>query len=149
MTGAGHVPVLLEQAVDALVWRAEGVYVDGTFGRGGHARALLSRLAPHARLVALDRDPAAAASAGAIDDRRFVFERAWFSDVDAVLDRLGIDRIDGALLDLGISSPQIDDASRGFSFRGDGPLDMRMDPTRGESAADYIARADGGPARLW
>jgi len=141
MTGAGHVPVLLEQAVDALVWRAEGVYVDGTFGRGGHARALLSRLAPHARLVALDRDPAAAASAGAIDDPRFVFERAWFSDVDAVLDRLGIDRIDGALLDLGISSPQIDDASRGFSFRGDGPLDMRMDPTRGESAADYIARA--------
>jgi len=141
MTDAGHVPVLLDQAVDALVWRDDGVYVDGTFGRGGHARAVLARLGPRGRLLALDRDPDAAKSAESIDDPRFAFERAWFSDIDAALDRRGIDRIDGALLDLGISSPQIDDASRGFSFRGDGPLDMRMDPTRGESAADFIARA--------
>src|SRR5688572_9717352 len=141
MTDAGHVPVLLDRSVDALVWRHDGVYVDGTFGRGGHARAVLARLGPRGRPVALDRDPAAAQSAQSIDDPRFGFERAWFSDVDSVLDRRGIDRIDGALLDLGISSPQIDDASRGFSFRGDGPLDMRMDPTRGESAADFIARA--------
>ena len=141
MTDAGHVPVLLDRSVDALVWRHDGVYVDGTFGRGGHARAVLARLGPRGRLVALDRDPAAAQSAQSIDDPRFGFERAWFSEIDSVLDRRGIDRIDGALLDLGISSPQIDDASRGFSFRGDGPLDMRMDPARGESAADFIARA--------
>jgi 16S rRNA (cytosine1402-N4)-methyltransferase len=141
MTDAGHVPVLLDQAVDALVWRDDGVYVDGTFGRGGHARAVLARLSSRGRLVAVDRDPAAAQSAASIDDPRFAFERAWFSDVDPVLDRRGIGKIDGTLLDLGISSPQIDDASRGFSFRGDGPLDMRMDPTRGESAADFIARA--------
>ncbi len=141
MTDAGHVPVLLDQAVDALVWRHDGVYVDGTFGRGGHARAVLARLGPGGRLVALDRDPAAAQSARPIEDPRFAFERAWFSEIDPVLDRSGIDRIDGAMLDLGISSPQIDDASRGFSFRGDGPLDMRVDPTRGESAAEFIARA--------
>ena len=141
MTDAGHVPVLLDQAVNALVWRDDGVYVDGTFGRGGHARAVLARLSSSGRLVAVDRDPAAAQCAASIDDPRFAFDHAWFSDVDPVLDRRGIGKIDGALLDLGISSPQIDDASRGFSFRGDGPLDMRMDPTRGESAADFIARA--------
>src|SRR5918993_4380318 len=141
MADAGHVPVLLEQAVDALVWRANGVYVDGTFGRGGHARAVLARLGANGRLIAIDRDPAAATSARTIDDARFAFEHAWFSDIDLVLQRRGIERIDGAMLDLGISSPQIDDASRGFSFRGDGPLDMRMDPTRGESAAHFIARA--------
>ena len=141
MTDAGHVPVLLEQAVDALVWRADGVYVDGTFGRGGHTRAVLARLDARGRLVALDRDPAAAASARDIHDHRFTFQHAWFSEIDAVLERAGIERIDGAMLDLGISSPQIDDAARGFSFRGDGPLDMRMDPTRGESAADFLARA--------
>jgi len=141
MTDAGHVPVLLEQAVDALVWRHDGVYVDATFGRGGHSRAILARLASGGRLVALDRDPAAAQDAQSVDDPRFAFERAWFSEIDVVLDGRGIGLIEGALLDLGISSPQIDDASRGFSFRGDGPLDMRMDPTRGESAADYLARA--------
>lgn len=141
MADGGHVPVLVEEALAALVWRADGVYVDGTFGRGGHARALLARLGPHGRLVAVDRDPAASVSARSIDDPRFTFRRAWFSEIDPVLDALGIDEIDGALLDLGISSPQIDDASRGFSFRFDGPLDMRMDPSRGESAAEYLARA--------
>ena len=141
MADGGHVPVLLEEAVAAVAVRPDGVFVDGTFGRGGHARALLRRLSGGARLVALDRDPAAEAAARDIDDPRFTFRRAWFSEFDAVLDALGIERIDGALLDLGISSPQIDDAVRGFSFRHDGPLDMRMDPSRGESAAEFIARA--------
>jgi 16S rRNA (cytosine1402-N4)-methyltransferase len=137
----GHVPVLLEAAVDAIVRRPDGVYFDGTFGRGGHARALLAKLYAQGRLVAVDRDPAAEHSARELDDPRFVFRRAWFGDVEAVLDALGVATLDGALLDLGVSSPQIDDASRGFSFRHDGPLDMRMDPSRGESAAGFIARA--------
>ena len=141
MADGGHVPVLLEAAVDALVHEPDGTYVDGTFGRGGHARAILGRLSSRGRLVGVDRDPAAADSARTLDDARFAFRRAWFSEIPAVLDTLGIGRIDGALLDLGISSPQIDDAERGFSFRHDGPLDMRMDPSRGASAAAFLARA--------
>ena len=141
MADGGHVPVLLEAAVDALVHDPDGTYVDGTFGRGGHARAILARLSPRGRLVAVDRDPAAAGAAQALADPRFAFRRAWFSEIPGVLDDLGIGPVDGALLDLGISSPQIDDPARGFSFRHDGPLDMRMDPTRGESAAAYLARA--------
>ncbi len=141
MTDGGHVPVLLEAAVDALVHDADGTYVDGTFGRGGHARAILGRLSPRGRLVAVDRDPAAEDVARALDDPRFAFRRAWFSEIPGVLDALGIGQVDGALLDLGISSPQIDDPQRGFSFRHDGPLDMRMDPARGESAAAWLARA--------
>ena len=144
MADGGHVPVLLEAAVDALVHDPDGTYVDGTFGRGGHARAILDRLSPRGRLVAVDRDPAAAAAAAALDDARFAFRRAWFSEIPGVLDALDIGPVDGALLDLGISSPQIDDPERGFSFRRDGPLDMRMDPTRGESAAAYLARASVG-----
>ncbi|MCL4760865.1 MAG: 16S rRNA (cytosine(1402)-N(4))-methyltransferase RsmH [Burkholderiales bacterium] len=139
-----HVPVLLDAAVSALVQRAEGVYVDGTFGRGGHARAILARLAPGGRLVALDRDPAAEHAARGIDDPRFAFRRAWFSEAPSVLDAMGIDRIDGALLDLGTSSPQLDDAQRGFSLRFDGPLDMRMDPTRGMSASEWLQQASEG-----
>jgi len=138
----GHVPVLLDAALDALAIRPGGTYVDATFGRGGHSRAILARLGPSGRLVAVDRDPAAATAAAAVHDSRFAFRRAWFSELPDVLDALGVSRIDGALLDLGVSSPQIDDAARGFSFRLDGPLDMRMDPTRGESAAEFIARAD-------
>jgi 16S rRNA (cytosine1402-N4)-methyltransferase len=141
MANDGHVPVLLEEAVAALVRRPDGIFVDGTFGRGGHARALLARLSTDARLVAVDRDPQSEAAARAIRDPRFTFARAWFSELPFVLDALGIAAIDGCLLDLGISSPQIDDASRGFSFRFDGPLDMRMDPSRGETAADLLARA--------
>jgi len=141
-----HTTVLLHEAIDALVTSTSGVYVDGTFGRGGHSRLLLERLAPTGRLVALDRDPAAvaAASAGAtrVDDPRFSIHHANFADMPALLASLGIDKVDGVLLDLGVSSPQIDDPARGFSFRFDGPLDMRMDPTRGESAADFLARAD-------
>jgi len=141
MADGVHVPVLLAEALAALAPVRAGVYVDATFGRGGHARAILDALGPDGRLVAVDRDPAAAAHAATFDDPRLVFRRAWFSDVPAVLAELRIAAIDGALIDLGVSSAQIDDASRGFSFRFDGPLDMRMDPTRGESAADFIARA--------
>lgn len=141
-----HTTVLLREAIDALVTSPSGIYVDGTFGRGGHSRLLLERLAPTGRLVALDRDPAAvaAASAGAtrVDDPRFSIHHANFADMPTLLASLGIDKVDGVLLDLGVSSPQIDDPARGFSFRFDGPLDMRMDPTRGESAADFLARAD-------
>ncbi len=154
MTDGGHVPVLLEAAVDALVHDPDGIYVDGTFGRGGHARAILGRLSSHGRLVGVDRDPAAEDAARALDDPRFEFRHAWFSEIPDVLDALGIDRVDGALLDLGISSPQIDDPQRGFSFRHDGPLDMRMDPVtrrkcRRMARPRLGARTDGGAARLW
>ncbi len=137
-----HVPVLLEEAASALLVRPDGIYVDATFGRGGHARRILGALGPAGRLVALDRDPGAQDAASAIADPRFAFRRAWFSELPAVLADLRIEAIDGALFDLGISSPQIDDPARGFSLRGDGPLDMRMDPARGESAAAFLARAD-------
>jgi 16S rRNA (cytosine1402-N4)-methyltransferase len=136
-----HVPVLVEEAVAALDVRAGRVYVDATFGRGGHTRRILERLGPSGRLVALDRDPDAEAAAQAIRDPRFTFHRAWFSELPEVLASLGVDAIDGALFDLGISSPQIDDPARGFSFRAPGPLDMRMDPSRGPSAADWLATA--------
>ena len=121
--------------------RPAGVYVDGTFGRGGHARAILERLAPQGRLVAFDRDPEAVAAAAAIADPRFAIEHASFAQMAERLAARGIARVDGVLLDLGVSSPQIDDPARGFSFRFDAPLDMRMDPTRGETAADFLARA--------
>ena len=139
-----HATVLAFEAVEALVARPSGTYVDGTFGRGGHARLLLDRLAPEGRLIAFDRDPAAVAAAAALvtSDRRFAIFHACFADMARHLATRGIDRVDGVLLDLGVSSPQIDDPARGFSFRFDGPLDMRMDPTRGESAADFLARAD-------
>jgi 16S rRNA (cytosine1402-N4)-methyltransferase len=138
----GHVPVLLEEAVAALRIRVGGTYVDATFGRGGHSRAILARLGPGGRLVAVDRDPSAEAAAAALDDPRFVFRRAWFSELPDVLGSLSIAAVDGVLLDLGVSSPQLDDAARGFALRADGPLDMRMDPARGEPAAAFLARAD-------
>ena len=141
-----HTTVLLSEAVEALVQRADGTYVDGTFGRGGHSRAVLQRLGPAGRLVAFDRDPEAvsAASAGdtAIDDPRFHIRHANFAEMRAALAAMGITQVDGVLLDLGVSSPQIDNPGRGFSFRFDAPLDMRMDTTRGETAADFLARAD-------
>jgi 16S rRNA (cytosine1402-N4)-methyltransferase len=138
-----HVPVLLEEAVAALAIEPGGVYVDATFGRGGHARAILARLDPSGRLVGIDRDPDAEAAAAQLarTDARFLFRRAWFSELPDVLAGLALAQVDGVLLDLGISSPQIDDAKRGLSFRHDGPLDMRMDPSRGESAAEFLARA--------
>lgn len=144
--GALHRSVLLVEAIDALLTRPDGIYVDGTFGRGGHARALLARLAPTGRLVAFDRDPQAVASAtvgpAAIADPRFSIHHEPYSRMAQMLAALGIAQLDGVLLDVGVSSPQIDEPARGFSFRFDGPLDMRMDPTRGESAADFLAHAD-------
>ena len=136
-----HRAVLLEEAVTALAVRTDGVYVDATFGRGGHSRAILARLGTAGRLIALDRDPEAVAAAHAISDPRFSIVHAPFSSLSSVLDGALMPPVDGVLADLGVSSPQLEDASRGFSFRTDGPLDMRMDPTRGESAADWLARA--------
>jgi 16S rRNA (cytosine1402-N4)-methyltransferase len=136
-----HVPVLLRETLAGLAIRPDGVYVDATFGRGGHARAILAALGERGRLLALDRDPAAEREAATIVDPRFTFVRAWFGDLRDVAARQGIANVHGILFDLGVSSPQLDDPQRGFSYRFDGPLDMRMDPTRGESAADFIARA--------
>ncbi|MFG6446983.1 16S rRNA (cytosine(1402)-N(4))-methyltransferase RsmH [Roseateles sp. BYS180W] len=141
-----HTTVLLQETVDAVLHDTSGIYVDGTFGRGGHSRLLLSRLAPQGRLIAIDRDPEAIASATSgearVDDPRFCIRHAPFAELATELDTLGVGQIDGLMLDLGVSSPQIDNPERGFSFRFDGPLDMRMDTTRGESAADYLAHAD-------
>jgi 16S rRNA (cytosine1402-N4)-methyltransferase len=136
-----HRPVLLSESMDALALRPEGIYVDGTFGRGGHSRALLERLGPGARVVALDRDPEAEAAARSIRDPRFSFVSATFSALAAALDSQGVAVVHGMLFDLGVSSPQLEDPARGFSFRAEGPLDMRMDPTRGMSAADWLASA--------
>ena len=136
-----HRTVLLDEAVDALVTRPDGMYVDGTFGRGGHSRAVLARLAPAGRLIAFDKDPRAIETAQRIEDARFSIVHDSFASMRDALAARGIDKVSGVLLDLGVSSPQVDDPERGFSFRADGPLDMRMDPTRGESAAEWLARA--------
>jgi 16S rRNA (cytosine1402-N4)-methyltransferase len=137
-----HRTVLLDEAVDALALeggRAAGTYIDGTFGRGGHSRLILSKLAPEGRLIAFDKDPQAIASAEQINDPRFAIVHDSFATMRTALAARGVHQVDGILLDLGISSPQVDDAGRGFSFRNDGPLDMRMDTTRGTSAAEWLA----------
>ncbi|ACQ98648.1 16S rRNA methyltransferase [Burkholderia pseudomallei MSHR338] len=136
-----HRTVLLDEAVDALVTRPDGVYVDGTFGRGGHSRAVLARLGDAGRLIAFDKDPRAIETAESIEDARFEIVHDSFAAMKGALDARGVGRVSGVLLDLGVSSPQVDDPARGFSFRANGPLDMRMDPTRGESAAEWLARA--------
>ncbi|HEX2012004.1 MAG TPA: 16S rRNA (cytosine(1402)-N(4))-methyltransferase RsmH [Roseateles sp.] len=145
-TSFTHTTVLLHETVDAVLTRPDGVYVDGTFGRGGHSRLLLSKLGPEGRLIAIDRDLEAIAAATSgdtrVSDPRFSICHAPFAEMRAELDRLGVHQVDGVMLDLGVSSPQIDNPARGFSFRFSGPLDMRMDTTRGESAADFLARAD-------
>jgi 16S rRNA (cytosine1402-N4)-methyltransferase len=135
-----HVPVLLEEAVAALNVREGKTYVDGTFGRGGHSAAILARVGVRGRLLALDQDPAAI-SHRPLEDPRLELIHARFSEMRRVLAERGIERVAGVLLDLGVSSPQLDEPARGFSFVRDGPLDMRMDPTRGESAAEWLARA--------
>ncbi|MHB1429068.1 MAG: 16S rRNA (cytosine(1402)-N(4))-methyltransferase RsmH [Rhodocyclaceae bacterium] len=144
-TPAAHLPVLLTEAVAALAIKPGGLYVDATFGRGGHSRAILERLGPieqGGRLIALDRDPTAIAAGAAIADPRFTLVHAAFSRLDEVLAALNISLVDGILLDIGVSSPQLDDPARGMSFRFDAPLDMRMDTTQGETAADFLARAE-------
>ena len=137
-----HQTVLLEEAVEALGVKASGVYVDGTFGRGGHSRAILERLGPQGRLLALDRDPQAIAVAQAINDRRLTIVHRCFGEVAEAVRQAGFGAVDGVLLDVGVSSPQIDEGERGFSFRFDAPLDMRMDTTQGETAAEFLARAE-------
>ncbi|MBU9549372.1 16S rRNA (cytosine(1402)-N(4))-methyltransferase RsmH [Burkholderia multivorans] len=136
-----HRTVLLDEAIESLVTRPDGIYVDGTFGRGGHSRAVLARLGPAGRLIAFDKDPRAIETAQAMADARFSIVHDSFASMRGALAARGIEKVSGVLLDLGVSSPQVDDPARGFSFRADGPLDMRMDPTRGESAAEWLARA--------
>ena len=138
-----HKTVLLDEAVNGLNIRPDGIYIDGTFGRGGHSRLILSQLGEEGRLLAIDRDPQAIAVAQTINDPRFSIVHGPFSALaDYVAERGLTGKIDGILLDLGVSSPQLDDAERGFSFMRDGPLDMRMDPTRGQSAAKWLQTAD-------
>ena len=147
-----HTTVLLQEAVDALAihadsGRAEGVYVDATFGRGGHSRLILERLGPRGRLIALDKDPQAVEAAKGISDARFSVVHASFAELASVLEHAGQEGVDGVLLDLGVSSPQLDDAARGFSFRRDGPLDMRMDTSRGQTAAQWMETASEAEIR--
>jgi 16S rRNA (cytosine1402-N4)-methyltransferase len=139
--GGEHAPVLRDAAIDSLAIRADGCYVDATFGRGGHAGEILGRLGEEGKLIAIDRDPEAAAAAAVLfaGDPRARFVRARFS---TLAEHVQPGTADGILFDLGVSSPQLDEARRGFSFLRDGPLDMRMDPESGESAADFLARAD-------
>ncbi|MBW8072638.1 MAG: 16S rRNA (cytosine(1402)-N(4))-methyltransferase RsmH [Ferrovum sp.] len=135
----GHHSVLLQEAVQALNLRPGGIYVDGTFGRGGHSQRILQEMAPTGRVVALDRDPAAiAAGRRALQDSRMILRQARFSQLEDVLLSLEVTEVDGILLDLGVSSPQLDQAERGFSFRQEGPLDMRMDPSEGMTAAAWL-----------
>ena len=144
MTDDRHVPVLLQQVVDALAVRPDGIYVDATFGRGGHAGEIMKRLGPSGLLLALDRDPVAIESAQNQfgSDTRFRVQQGSFSRMSQMIGHAGASgRVNGILLDLGVSSPQLDDSARGFSFRQDGPLDMRMDPAAGTSAADWVNSA--------
>lgn len=137
-----HISVLLNESIVGLALKPDGIYVDATFGRGGHTREILARLSENARLFSIDRDPQAIEEAKKIADPRFNIIHGPFSNIAQYIDDLGLTgKIDGVLLDLGVSSPQLDDPERGFSFMRDGPLDMRMDPTSGISAADWLAEA--------
>jgi 16S rRNA (cytosine1402-N4)-methyltransferase len=136
-----HQTVLLSQAVEALRVQPDGTYVDATFGRGGHSRAILAGLGQHGRLFGFDRDPQAVEAARTLADPRFTMVHQSFGGWGRELVRQGVGAVDGVLFDLGMSSPQLDEAARGFSFRRDGPLDMRMDTSRGETAAQWLARA--------
>ncbi|AKD38568.1 16S rRNA m(4)C1402 methyltransferase [Pasteurella multocida subsp. multocida OH4807] len=134
-----HITVLLHEAVEGLALKEKGIYIDGTFGRGGHSRLILSQLTDNGRLIAIDRDPRAIAEANKIQDPRFHIEHNSFSAIPEICEKLGLTgKIDGILLDLGVSSPQLDEAERGFSFMKDGPLDMRMDTTQGLSASEWL-----------
>ena len=134
-----HVTVLLNEAVDALNIKPSGTYIDGTFGRGGHSNKILAKLGDLGRLLAMDRDLAAIATGESIQDARFSIEHRHFSEINQLATNNNLTQVDGILLDLGISSPQIDEAERGFSFRFDAPLDMRMDQSRGKTAAQLLA----------
>ncbi|MDN5512425.1 16S rRNA (cytosine(1402)-N(4))-methyltransferase RsmH [Acinetobacter sp.] len=140
-----HISVLLHETVDALLAdRNTGIYVDGTFGRGGHTRLLLSKLDEDARVYAFDKDPQALETAAELEqeDSRFKIIHASFADLKQELEALGIDKVDGVMADLGVSSPQLDQAERGFSFMKDGPLDMRMDNSQGPTAAEWLVNIE-------
>lgn len=141
MTLLTHQTVLLNEAVDALNIDPNGVYVDCTFGRGGHSRLILSKLSEKGRLIAFDKDLDAIAAAKEIKDPRFLALHQGFVDFETAMDELGLSLVDGVLMDLGVSSPQLDEGARGFSFRQDAPLDMRMDTSRGETAALWLEKA--------
>ncbi len=140
--GLAHDTVLLHEAVEALHLKPDGVYVDGTFGRGGHSRLILAQLGAVGRLIALDKDPVAVAVGREIKDARFRIVHSGFAHLSEVLRELKVVGVDGILLDLGVSSPQLDDSQRGFSFRFDAPLDMRMDTSCGPTAAEWLATVD-------
>ena len=136
-----HRAVLADQAVGFLVTEPDGTYLDATFGRGGHSSLVLQALGPHGFLIGLDRDPQAVEAAASISDPRFHIEHTAFSRLEQILAVAGVSALNGALFDIGVSSPQIDTAERGFSWRNDAPLDMRMDTTRGATAAEWLAAA--------
>jgi 16S rRNA (cytosine1402-N4)-methyltransferase len=136
-----HLPVLPQAVLEGLAIRPDGVYVDATFGRGGHSAQILARLGPKGKLLAIDRDPEAVAVGRSWRDERFEIVHARFDELHRLLEERAIDAVHGVLLDLGVSSPQLDDPTRGFSFKSDGPLDMRMDPTQGMSARQWLAVA--------
>ncbi|OOF39649.1 16S rRNA (cytosine(1402)-N(4))-methyltransferase [Rodentibacter mrazii] len=136
-----HITVLLHEAVDGLALKENGIYIDGTFGRGGHSRLILSKLSQNSRLIGIDRDLYAVEEAKKIQDQRFQIEHNSFSQIPEICEKLGlVGRVDGILLDLGVSSPQLDEADRGFSFMKDGPLDMRMNTKQGLSAAEWLKK---------
>ncbi|MFS1702018.1 16S rRNA (cytosine(1402)-N(4))-methyltransferase RsmH [Alteromonas sp. AMM-1] len=139
-----HTSVLLQECLDGLAIKPDGIYIDATFGRGGHSGEILSQLGENGRLIAFDRDPQAIEAAQRFaDDKRFTIVHSAFGDMANVIEGMSLTgQIDGVLMDLGVSSPQLDDAERGFSFLRDGPLDMRMDTSRGLSAAEWLAEAD-------
>lgn len=144
MISSSHQPVLLQPAIDNLNIKADGIYIDGTFGRGGHSQAILEQLNESGRLIAIDKDPSAVAVAKErfANDPRFEIVHRSYKDIAEIAKEAGVfGKVDGILLDLGVSSPQLDEADRGFSFMQDGPLDMRMDTSQGQSAAEWIARA--------
>lgn len=144
MSSNSHISVLLQPAIDALAIKADGIYIDGTFGRGGHSAAILAQLGDSGRLIAIDRDSAAVAVAHEkfAGDARFSIHHAAFTELETIANAAGVaGQVDGILLDIGLSSPQLDTPERGFSFLHDGPLDMRMDPSQGQSAADWLAKA--------
>ena len=143
-TDKSHISVLLDEAITGLALKPDGIYIDCTFGRGGHSGLILSKLSDQGRLIAIDRDPTAISAAKKFaDDSRFSIEHHGFADLQQIAEKHQLlSQVDGILLDLGVSSPQLDEAERGFSFMKDGPLDMRMDPTSGRSAAQWLAEAE-------
>ena len=143
-TDKSHISVLLDEAITGLAIKPDGIYIDCTFGRGGHSGLILSKLSDQGRLIAIDRDPTAIAAAKKFtEDSRFSIEHHGFADLQQIAEKHQLlNQVDGILLDLGVSSPQLDEAERGFSFMKDGPLDMRMDTSRGQTAAEWLATAD-------